>query len=226
MKVLLNQKQIEQFMKYKQLLLEWNQKINLTAITEDREIILKHFVDCISIVSIMSFPKGASVIDVGTGAGFPGIPLKIVCPEIQITLLDSLQKRLIFLQEVIQQLALSGVSCIHSRAEDSGKQKEYRENYDYCVSRAVANLTVLCEYCLPFVKLGGMLIAFKGPEAEQEVQQSQKAIKVLGGEVTEIKQVVIPNIELQHKIILIKKVQQTPIQYPRKAGKALKTPIQ
>ena len=147
MKILLNQRQIEQFMKYKQFLLEWNQKINLTAITEDREIILKHFVDCISIISVMPFPKSASVIDVGTGAGFPGIPLKIVCPEIQMTLLDSLQKRLIFLQEVIQQLALSKISCVHSRAEDGGKQKEYRENYDYCVSRAVANLAVLCEYC-------------------------------------------------------------------------------
>lgn len=225
MKILLNQRQIEQFMKYKQLLLEWNQKINLTAITEDREIILKHFVDCISIISVMPFPKSASVIDVGTGAGFPGIPLKIVCPEIQMTLLDSLQKRLIFLQEVIQQLALSKISCVHSRAEDGGKQKEYRENYDYCVSRAVANLAVLCEYCLPFVKLGGMLIAFRGPDAEQEVQQSQKAIKVLGGEVIEIKQIVIPNTELQHKIVFIKKMQQTPIQYPRKAGKALKNPI-
>ncbi len=225
MKVLLSQKQIEQFMKYKQLLLEWNQKINLTAITEEREIILKHFADCVSIVSAMSFPRGASVIDVGTGAGFPGIPLKIVCPEIQVTLLDSLQKRLIFLQEVIQQLALTGVSCVHSRAEDSGKEKEYREKYDYCVSRAVANLAVLCEYCLPFVKVGGIFLSLKGPDVEQEVQQSQKAIKVLGGEITEIKQVVIPNTELQHKIVFIKKVQQTPIQYPRKAGKVLKNPI-
>ena len=225
MGVCLTDKQIEQFLQYKELLLDWNQKINLTANTEEKEVMLKHFADCVSIVSAVSLQKNTSVIDVGTGAGFPGIPLKIVCPSLHMTLLDSLQKRILFLEEVIKKLYLENVFCIHTRAEDGGKNPEYREKFDYCVSRAVANLTALSEYCLPFVKIGGELIALKGPEAEQEVRQAKKAIQVLGGEVTEIKQITIPYIELRHTLVLIKKVRQTPSQYPRKAGKVLKNPI-
>lgn len=225
MGVLLEQYQLEQFLNYQNLLLQWNEKMNLTAITEKRDIILKHFADCVSIVSEISFEKDVSVIDVGTGAGFPGIPLKIVCPSIHMTLLDSLQKRIYFLEEVIAKLSLQNINCIHSRAEDSGRDMNCREQYDYCVSRAVANLAVLSEYCLPFVKVGGIFIALKGKDAEKEMEQSQKAIKVLGGEITELKQVSIPYTDLQHKIVLIKKVAQTPKQYPRKAGKVLKNPI-
>ncbi len=225
MGVLLTEKQLEQFLQYQKLLLEWNEKMNLTAITEEREVMLKHFADCISIVSAVSLPKNASVIDVGTGAGFPGIPLKVVCPCLHMTLLDSLQKRIVFLEEVIKKLSLEHISCVHARAEDGGKNEYYREQFDYCVSRAVANLTVLSEYCLPFVKLGGLLIALKGPEAEQEVNQAKRAIQVLGGEVIEIKQIIIPDTELRHTLVLIKKVIQTPSQYPRKAGKVLKNPI-
>ena len=225
MGVLLEQHQLEQFLNYQNLLLQWNEKMNLTAITEKRDVILKHFADCVSIVSEISFEKYASVIDVGTGAGFPGIPLKIVCPSIHMTLLDSLQKIIYFLEEVIAKLSLKNIKCIHSRAEDSGRDIQYREQYDYCVSRAVANLAALSEYCLPFIKIGGMFVALKGKDAEKEVEQSQKAIKALGGEITELKQISIPYTDLQHKIVLIKKVGQTPKQYPRKAGKVLKNPI-
>lgn len=226
MNILLEQKQINQFMKYKQLLLQWNQKMNLTAITEERDVILKHFVDCVSVVNYINLQHCHTVIDVGTGAGFPGIPLKIVCPSIHITLLDSLQKRIYFLEEVIQELLLDSVECVHSRAEDGGKSKKYREQYDCCVSRAVANLSALLEYGLPFVKVGGVFIALKGKEAAKEVEQSQKAMQVLGGELSDMIDVTIPNTDLNHKIVIVKKVKQTPMKYPRKAGKVLKNEIQ
>lgn len=226
MNIVLEQKQIQQFMKYKQLLLQWNEKMNLTAITEEREVILKHFVDCVSVLSYINLQQYHTVIDVGTGAGFPGIPLKIACPSIHVTLLDSLQKRIYFLEEVVQQLLLKDVECVHSRAEDGGKSKKYREQYDCCVSRAVANLSALLEYGLPFVKVGGLFVALKGKEAAKEVEQSQKAMEVLGGELCKMIDVTIPNIDLNHKIVVVKKVKQTPAQYPRKAGKVLKNEIQ
>ena len=226
MGIVLNSTQIQQFMLYQKLLLEWNKNINLTAITEEREIILKHFVDCVSVVPHIAMTEGTSVIDVGTGAGFPGIPIKIVCPSISLTLLDSLQKRVVFLNEVVTKLSLQNVNCIHERAECAAKENHYRQQYDYCVSRAVANMNVLLEYCLPFVKIGGIFVALKGRDAQTEVEQSQKAIELLGGELIEIKQIEIPHTDLEHKIVLIKKVAQTPQKYPRKAGKPVKNPIQ
>lgn len=221
----LNENQIKQFMMYKNLLLEWNEKINLTAITEDRDIIQKHFVDCVSIASKIDIPSGATVIDVGTGAGFPGIPVKIAFPDIEITLLDSLNKRINFLQEVVSSLGLENVNCVHSRAEDGGQNGEYREQYDMCISRAVANLAVLSEYCLPFVKVGGTFVSLKGPDVKEELEESKKALEKLGGEVIGVEKIDIPKSDITHSLVIIKKVRQTPKAYPRKAGKVTKNPI-
>lgn len=221
----LSEKQLSQFMLYKDLLLEWNETINLTAITDQREIIIKHFADCISIGETLPFQENATLIDVGTGAGFPGVPLKIVFPSLQVTLLDSLQKRVSFLDELVEKLELDDVSCIHSRAEDGGKNPAYREQFDYCVSRAVANLAVLSEYCLPFVKEGGCFISLKGPDVEEEVEEAKNAIGILGGEIIGITPVAIPMSDLHHSLVFIKKIGQTPKQYPRKAGKISKNPM-
>lgn len=165
------------------------------------------------------------VIDVGTGAGFPGIPVKIACPEIKLTLLDSLQKRIGFLQEVGSQLGLEGVHYVHSRAEDGGQNPQYREGFDLCVSRAVANLSVLAEYCLPFIKVGGRLAALKGPDAAAEAEQAKGALKKLGGRLVEIKDVAIPHTDLSHKLVFIEKIAPTPKKYPRNAGKIKKEPL-
>lgn len=225
MSIDIDKNKCKQFMDYKDILLEWNQKMNLTTITDEREIILKHFVDSISLAKGIQISDGIHIIDVGTGAGFPGIPIKIVYPKSKVTLLDSLNKRILFLNEVINQLKLDGVECVHSRAEDGGQNKIYREKFDLCLSRAVANLAVLSEYCLPFVKVGGYFISLKGPDVLEELENSKKAIKVLGGEIIEIKKVQIPNSDITHSIIMIKKLIQTSSQYPRKAGKASKDPI-
>lgn len=225
MGVSLHENQIEQFMQYLSLLLEWNEKMNLTAITEKRDVVLKHFADCLSLVPAVQWQAGMKVIDVGTGAGFPGIPVKIACPEVQMTLLDSLQKRIGFLQEVGSQLGLEGVQYIHSRAEDGGQNEAHREQYDLCVSRAVANLAVLAEFCLPFVKVGGMLAALKGPDAEAELEQAKGALAKLGGKFVKIQDVAIPNTDLSHKLVFIEKTMATPKQYPRKAGKINKNPL-
>ena len=225
MNISLEEKQLQQFLRYKELLLEWNEKMNLTAITDEREIILKHFIDCISILSVYTPNAKATLIDVGTGAGFPGVPLKIAIPSLKVTLLDSLNKRINFLKELTENLELQNIQCIHSRAEEAGKNKLYREKYDICVSRAVANLATLSEYCLPFVKVGGEFIALKGPDVEEELNSSKKAIKTLGGEITDVKVISIPFTDINHSIVMIKKVRQTPSQYPRKAGTASKEPI-
>ena len=225
MGVPLSEQQTEQFMTYLSLLLEWNERMNLTAITEKRDVVLKHFADCLSLIPAIPSWDGLRVIDVGTGAGFPGIPIKIARPAVEMTLLDSLQKRIGFLEEVVEQLGLDSVSCIHSRAEDGGQNPVYREQYDFCVSRAVANLAVLSEYCLPFVKIGGRLAALKGPDAEQEVEQAAGALEKLGGRLTEIQDVTIPHTDLSHKLVLIEKIAPTPKQYPRKAGKISKAPL-
>lgn len=225
MGVSLDEKQLEQFMTYLSLLLEWNEKMNLTAITEKREVVLKHFADCLSLVPQTEWQAGMKVIDVGTGAGFPGIPVKIACPDVEMTLLDSLQKRIGFLQEVGAQLGLSGVEYVHSRAEDGGQNPDYREQFDLCVSRAVANLAVLAEYCLPFVKVGGRLAALKGPDAEAEVAAAKGALEKLGGRLVEIRDVAIPHTDLSHKLVFIEKVKETPKKYPRNAGKIRKDPL-
>lgn len=225
MKIQLSQQMADQFMIYMSLLLEWNEKMNLTAITEEQEVILKHFADCLSLVPHLKITETTKIIDVGTGAGFPGLPVKIVCPKVSMTLLDSLQKRIGFLEEVINSMGLGEIACVHSRAEDGGQNPLYREQFDYCISRAVANLAVLAEYCLPFVKVGGTLAALKGPDALGEIAEAEGALAKLGGKVAEVIDVTIPYTELSHKLIFIEKVAPTPKAYPRKAGKISKNPL-
>jgi 16S rRNA (guanine(527)-N(7))-methyltransferase GidB len=225
MGISLSENQTQQFFDYKSLLVEWNEKMNLTAITDEREVIIKHFVDSISILSEVKIEEGAEIIDVGTGAGFPGLPVKIIRPDLKVTLLDSLNKRIGFLDEVCTQLGLENVDNIHSRAEDGGQSPMLREKFDYCLSRAVANLAVLSEYCLPFVKVGGMFVSLKGPDAVQEIKDAEIAIKKLGGEVERVIKIEIPNSDITHSLIIIKKIDNTPKIYPRKAGTASKKPI-
>ena len=210
---------------YYRMLIEWNEKINLTAITQEREAALKHFVDCISAFKSGKIHHGCKIIDVGTGAGFPGLPLKIYDESLEVTLMDSLNKRINFLNEVTDTLGLSGIETVHSRAEDLGKNKDYREKYDICISRAVANLASLSELCLPFVKVGGYFISMKGPKAEEELSDAKKAIKLMGGEVEEIKNYAIDETDFDHNLVIIRKISSTPSKYPRNAPKPLKEPI-
>lgn len=226
--ITLNDKQKEQFLKYYELLVEWNGFMNLTAITEFDDVMKKHFADSLSIVKAFSKirTEELKVIDIGTGAGFPGIPLKIVFPQIELTLLDSLQKRLKFLQEVIDQLELGEVELIHGRAEDFCKPSMKREQYDLCVSRAVANLATLSELCLPYVKVGGKFIPYKSEKAEEEVREAQKAITLLGGEVKEQIGFELPESNIGRTLVVIEKKNITPKKFPRKAGMPAKEPIQ
>ena len=215
--------QMEQFYKYMNLLIEWNEKMNLTAIIEPSEIILKHFIDSITILK--DIKDGSTVVDVGTGAGFPGIPLSIMNPTLKITLVDSLNKRLIFLQEVIKELNLKNVELIHARTEEFGRNKKYREKFDIATSRAVANLATLSEYLLPLVKINGQAISMKAGNASQEIEEAQKAIKTLGGHINRIDEFYLPQTDIARTIIIIDKIKETPNQYPRKAGTPLKEPI-
>ncbi len=210
-----------QFSLYEQLLLAWNEKMNLTAITEHSEILNKHFIDSLSCHALL--PTGAKVVDVGTGAGFPGIPLKIVRPDLTVTLMDSLQKRLTFLDTVCESLSLSGIETVHMRAEDAGQSLVHRECYDVSLARAVAPLPVLCEYCMPLVKPGGVFLALKGRDGGMEAEKAEKAIKILGGELMEIRDVSWRDME--HVVVCIRKVRPTPSKYPRKAGKPKNSPI-
>ena len=220
----LSKNQLEKFDLYKKLLLEWNEKMNLTAITDDEGIAIKHFADSISVLPLIE-NKNASLIDVGTGAGFPGIPLKIANDGFKVTLLDSLNKRITFLEEVKKELGITNLECIHSRAEDGGRNADLREKFDYCVSRAVARLSVLSEYCMPFVAVGGYFISLKGPDAAEELTEAQKAISVLGGKVEKVVEITIPESDLKHCAVMIKKIKSTPKAYPRKAGTAAKKPL-
>lgn len=217
--------QLDQFMMYKSLLQEWNEKMNLTAITEDREVMTKHFLDCMTIQKAIDMNTQKTVIDIGTGAGFPGLVIKIAFPHLEVTLVDALKKRLTFLEEVINQLGLKGIKCIHSRAEDLGKNRAYREGFDICASRAVANLAVLSEYTLPFVKVDGYLMALKGQKIDEELEQGKKAIQILGGQLEEVVHTGVPFTDLDHKIAKIKKVKPTALKYPRKAGEPTKSPL-
>lgn len=215
----------DKFMSYMSLIKEWNEKINLTAITEDIEIVKKHFIDSVQCFRFKEFKNFKSIIDIGTGAGFPGIPVKIAEPDIKVTLLDSLNKRVIFLNEVIKTLQLTEIEAVHSRAEDLAQKAEHRESYDGVVSRAVANMSVLSEFCLPYAKVGGYFIALKGPAVEEEIMEAKKAIETLGGKIEEILPVDIEETDLRHNIVIVKKIRNTPKSYPRKAGIITKKPI-
>ena len=217
--------QAEQFQIYLDLLLERNTVMNLTAITDPEEAVLKHFVDSLSIVKVNGFDNVTSIIDVGTGAGFPGIPLKIVFPEIKITLLDSLNKRIKFLNAVIDELELENIETIHGRAEDFSKKEDYREQYDLCVSRAVANLATLSEYCLPYVKVGGCFIPYKSGEIDEELNNSKKAVQILGGKIEEVVKFQLPDTDIGRSFVKIKKNKNTAKKYPRKAGLPAKEPL-
>lgn len=221
--IILSDEQVNKFYKYMSLLIEWNKKINLTAITEPKDIILKHFIDSMTISKYIK--DSDRIIDVGTGAGFPGIPIKIIKEENEIVLLDSLNKRISFLNEVIKELGLNNINCIHSRAEEAGRNKNFREKFDISTSRAVANMSVLSEYLIPFTKMGGKVIFMKGSEIEQELEDSKNAIKLLGGKINKIDNFYLPNSDMQRNVILIDKIEKTNSKYPRKPGTPTKEPI-
>ena len=211
--------------KYMEGILAWNEKVNLTNITDPAEFRIKHNADSLMCVDFPEFLEAETVIDVGTGGGFPGIPLAVYAPEKQFTLLDSLNKRLKIIDELAGELGIKNITLVHGRAEDAARAKEHREKYDLCVSRAVSNLATLSEYCLPFIKVGGYLLAYKGPGAEEEVKEAAKALKILGGSLVDIRETSMEEYGLDHRILVIKKVRNTPKAYPRKAGTPLKEPL-
>lgn len=221
----LSESQIRQFLRYYELLVEWNKVMNLTAITEYEEVILRHFLDSLASVKVWDFKNTDTVIDVGCGAGFPGIPLKIAFPNIRLVLLDSLNKRIRFLNQVLEELGLSEVKTIHGRAEDFARQKEYREQFDLVVSRAVANLSTLSEYCLPYVKVNGRFLAYKSGKIDEEVSAAQKAVKLLGGSPARVVKFQLPDTDLDRSFVMVKKEKQTSQRFPRKAGMPGKEPL-
>ena len=219
----LTEEQIRQFEAYRAGVLEWNEKVNLTAITDPEEFEMKHFADSVMSAGSAVMRSAKKIIDVGTGGGFPGIPLAILFPEKQFTLMDSLGKRIKIIEQLANEIGIKNVELIHARAEDLAKKKEYREQYDVCVSRAVANLTTLSEYCIPFVKVGGYFAPYKTAAAEEEIQEGKKAMFILGGHLESVSE--FSSAELDHTILWIKKVKTTPVKYPRKAGTPSKEPL-
>lgn len=216
---------IDKLSLFMNIMLEWNEKVNLTAITEEKEVYIKHFLDSATCLSTGYIKDGMKLIDVGTGAGFPGVPVKIIKDNVEMTLLDSLNKRISYLNEVVAKLKLGKVRTVHARAEEAGVAKDHREAYDIVLSRAVASMNVLCEYCIPFVKVGGFFLCQKGSDMEQELKDAETAIRVLGGVVREIKEYTLPSSDIKHSIIIIEKVTNTPTKYPRKPGKPAASPI-
>lgn len=208
---------------YMNLLLEWNEKINLTAITDEKEIILKHFIDSFTINKFIN--SGDIMLDIGTGAGFPGLPIKIIRPEVDVFLMDSLNKRINFLNEVIELLQLKNIEAFHSRAEEMAKNNKFREKFDVVTSRAVAKLNILLEYMLPYTKIDGKCLCMKGPNIEEEIKEAEKALKILGGEIEKIEKIILPDSNIERSIIIIRKKSATPLKYPRKAGMPTKEPL-
>ena len=215
--------QLEQFYNYMSILIEWNKFMNLTGITDPEEVITKHFIDSLTVLD--KIDKNATIIDVGTGAGFPGIPVKIAFPETKVVLLDSLNKRIKFLNEVIEKLELKDIETIHGRAEECGRNKSYREKYDIAIARAVAPLNVLLEYLMPFVKVNGKCLCMKGSSSEEEIENSKNAIKILGGELIKTEDFYIPNTDIKRRIVQVNKIKETSNKYPRKAGTPSKEPL-
>ncbi|MCC2255611.1 16S rRNA (guanine(527)-N(7))-methyltransferase RsmG [Ruminococcus sp. CLA-AA-H200] len=223
--ITLTERQKEQFDRYYEMLTEWNRVMNLTGITDYDEVNLKHFTDSLTIVRIKNVNEISTLIDVGTGAGFPGIPIKIVFPHIKVVLLDSLNKRIRFLNAVAEELNLENVETLHGRAEDFARKKEYRERFDLCVSRAVANLSTLSEYCLPFVNKGGSFVSYKGSISDEELHDSKRAVEILGGKIVKCDKFMLGDTDNRRTLLEIEKVKNTPGKYPRKAGVPSKEPI-
>lgn len=217
--------QLQKLLGFKKILLEWNEKINLTAITEEKDVYIKHFIDSATCLKTGCIKEGMRLIDVGSGAGFPGVPVKILQENVHMTLLDSLNKRIAYLHEVVSKLELDNTEPVHGRAEEAAEGKPHRESYDVALSRAVAAMNVLCEYCLPFVKVGGHFVCQKGPDCTAELREAERAVRVLGGELAEVREFKLPFSDIRHQIVIIEKISETPTKYPRKPGKPAASPI-
>lgn len=226
MNIELSERQIDQFKRYYETLIEWNSFMNLTAITEFDQVLKKHFEDSLALVRVLDLKKQNSLMDVGTGAGFPGIPLKIAYPHLKVVLLDSLGKRVKFLNHVIEKLELENITAVHGRAEDFSRDPQYRESFDLTVSRAVANLSSLSEYCIPYTKIGGYFVSYKSGKIEEELSQAEKAITILGGKLKSMEKFILADTDMERSFVVVEKRKATPKKYPRKAGMPSREPIQ